>query len=73
MKISLSMVIMSHLSDLQSGCVENPNHRINFIKFLLMKYDYVINENPLGRLFLIDPDKDYAEFELKFPVPEPSN
>lgn len=60
------MVIMSHLSDLQSGCVENPNHRINFIKFLLMKYDKV-NENVLGRYFEIDADKDYAEFCAKFP------
>lgn len=61
------MVIMSHLSDLQTGHVENPSHRINFIKFLLMKYDKVKNENVLDRYFEIDADADYAEFCMKFP------
>jgi hypothetical protein len=68
MQVSLSIVITSHLSDVQSGCLthQETNHRLNFVKWLLNKYDKE-NENPLGRWFEIDPDKDYKEFCEKFP------
>jgi len=70
MKVSLSIVIMSALSDVQHG--ERNDRRLNFIKWLIMKYDRV-KENPLGRDFEIDPDAEYKEFETKFPINEPSS
>lgn len=60
----MSIVMMSHLSDIQSGCMstDDVNIRINFVKFLIMKYGKLSNENPLGRHFEIDPENEWIEF-----------
>lgn len=63
METKVSMIIMSHLSDIQEGDYsmgENNveylrNERINFIKWLVLKYPDTRVE--------IDPNAEYAEFE----------
>lgn len=64
MEVKVSITIASHLSDAQElarlgGNPINQINRINFAKFLLMKYpDTSVN---------IDPDFEYQEFIDRFP------
>lgn len=64
MKQRVSMVMMSHLSDVQElmGLGGNPklqSNRIDFVKFLMLKYKDTSTE--------IDPDAEYALFIEKYP------
>jgi len=56
----VSMVIMSHLSDVQESMVfadkDMDNTRINFIKWLILKYKNVDT--------LINPDKEFQQFNV---------
>lgn len=55
-KVKASTIILSHLGDLQiDGC----QWRINFVKFLVMKFPNTDTE--------INPDEEYKEFCEKFP------
>lgn len=62
MKTKASTVIMSHLSDVQSAPLtpEAKNRRINFVKFLVLKYPDTRTE--------IDADKEWNEFKEKHPA-----
>jgi hypothetical protein len=57
--LKVRMVIMSHLSDVQGGFLlkEEANIRINFVKYLLMKYPDTNKE--------IDPDGEFDQFNTK--------
>ena len=66
--IKAYIVIMSHLSDVQETLgstgielVRHNNLRINFAKFLILKYASNLEVR-------IDPDKDFDEFKLKYPT-----
>jgi hypothetical protein len=58
---SILMIIMSQLSDVQENQrlmhQEDNNKRINFVKYLLLKYPRTD--------VLIDEEKEYEEFETK--------
>lgn len=55
MKTKVSMVMMSHLSDIQENPNgESTNSRLNFVKWLIMKFK---NTNTL-----IDADKEFDIF-----------
>lgn len=54
-EVKVSMVLYSHLSDLQELGNDETRDKINFIKFLLDKY--MINKE------YIDPDAEYKEFK----------
>ena len=59
MSVKASVVIMSHLSDIQEMFSSKQlNDKINFAKFLLIKYPNVSTS--------IDPDEEYQEFKNKF-------
>lgn len=60
MLISLLTVITSHLSDVQIEASQNINVdlRVNFVKWLLFKYEANIGE-------LIDPDWEFEQFKNK--------
>jgi len=58
MNIKVSMVIMSHLSDIQED-ISNVRNRVDFIKFMVMKYKNTETE--------IDADVEYDLFISKFP------
>ena len=73
MKISAQMVCMSHLSDVQeensfkmtteageADRVERIRHRVNFVKYIMMKLDGNLNQD-------IDPNKMYTEFTKAYP------
>lgn len=55
------MIIMSHLSDIQDValCDSEINHKINFAKFLLLKYPNTDTE--------VDADEEYSQFKQKHP------
>ena len=66
MKTKVSLIMMSHLSDLQvhtawhHGNFDPKNrHRINFIKYLVLNYPNTEIE--------IDSDTVYSEFKTKHP------
>lgn len=64
MKTKVRMIIMSHLSDIQQmmimrGPLLEANHKVNFLKYLVMKYPNTAVE--------IDADAEMVEFEKKFP------
>lgn len=61
MKVKLSIVIMSHLSDINDipFYANERSHRINFVKYLLMKFPDTNTE--------IDPDFEYTEFKTAHP------
>jgi len=73
MKLSAQMVCMSHLSDVQeensftndipdqeAARVERIRHRVNFVKYIMMKLDGNLNQD-------IDPNKMYTEFTKAYP------
>ena len=73
MKLSAQMVCMSHLSDVQeensftndipdqeAARVERIRHRVNFVKYIMMKLDGNLNQD-------IDPNKMYTEFTNEYP------
>ena len=69
--VKLSMVIMSHLSDMQEEFIHSKKetNKINFIKWLILKYSPKINltnvaptEEVITLSSDIDADKDWAEF-----------
>ena len=55
MPVKASMVIMSHLSDIQEISDQETRQKINFAKFLLLKYKNTDTE--------IDPNKEWSEFK----------
>lgn len=59
MEVKVSMVIMSHLSDVQEGMFDHKEmrKRINFIKFLLLKYS--------NTDVMIYPKEEFIEFMRK--------
>jgi hypothetical protein len=60
MKLKVSMIILSHLSDVQeNGNSDYTNLRINFVKYLVLNYKNTDTE--------IDPDVVYKEFITKHP------
>ena len=64
MKLKVSMIILSHLSDVQemiqgNGNPDYTNLRINFVKYLVLNYKNTDTE--------IDPDVVYKEFIAKHP------
>lgn len=61
MKVKASLVMMSHLSDINDiPFSENErSHRINFIKFLLLKFNNTDTD--------IDPDAEYKLFKTAHP------
>lgn len=58
MNIKVSMVIMSHLSDIQEDN-SNMRNRVDFVKFLVMKYKNTETE--------INAEEEYELFISKFP------
>jgi hypothetical protein len=60
MKLKVSMIILSHLSDVQEDLTSpQTKTRINFVKYLTLKYTNTDTE--------IDPDIVYKEFIAKHP------
>lgn len=63
MKTKAKIIIMSHLSDAQQlgsmNRTSQASNRIDFVKFLLIKYSDTNVD--------IDPDKEYAMFIDKYP------
>ena len=60
MKVKLSMIILSHLSDIQEDLTRYPNNsntRINFIKYLTLRYTNTDTE--------VDPYVVFEEFKAK--------
>lgn len=65
------MVLMSHLSDIQTGAVK-PSEislRCNFLKHLIMKYGHEkkYEDNVLNRFFEIDPQAEWEIFVKHYP------
>lgn len=58
MKLKVRMIIMNHLSDVQDYCANN-RHKLNFVKYLLMKYPDTNIE--------VNADLEYEEFQKKHP------
>jgi hypothetical protein len=61
MKTKVKIIMMSHLSDLQEGASLPPviyNDKINFVKWLLIKFPNTDEE--------IDVEKEYELFQTKF-------
>jgi|LakMenEpi03Aug12_release.lakeMendotaPanAssembly.Ray.scaffolds.fasta_scaffold152184_3 hypothetical protein len=59
-KVKVSMIILSHLSDIQEDLVRYPNNsntRINFVKYLTLKYTNTDTE--------VDPYVAFEEFKAK--------
>jgi hypothetical protein len=60
----VSLIIASHLNDIQEIIAGNDNsfinHKINFVKYLVMKYKDTSVE--------INPNEVYTEFLEKFPT-----
>ena len=64
MKVKVSMIILSHLSDVQemihgNGNPDYANVRINFVKYLTLKYKDTDTE--------VDPEVAFDEFMTKHP------
>lgn len=61
MKLEVKMIIMSHLSDVQMWILgeKEANTKVNFAKYLLMKYPNTSVE--------VDADNEYEEFRKKHP------
>ena len=64
MKLKVSTVILSHLSDVQEtiqgmGNPDYSNVRINFVKYLVLTYEDTNVD--------IEPNKVFEEFKAKFP------
>ena len=61
MRTQVKMIIMSYLSDLQEGNMPfmSNNTRINFVKFLVMKYPNTEVE--------VSGAKEFADFKEKYP------
>jgi len=60
MKVKVSMIILSHLSDIQEDLTRYPNNsntRINFVKYLVLNYKDTNTE--------VDPYVVYKEFIAK--------
>ena len=57
MKTKVSMIMMSHLSDVQGNNLPpvSLNNRINFVKYLIIKFPNTDTE--------IDPDKEYELYQ----------
>lgn len=60
MLLNVSMVMMSHLSDVQEMPKSSEsNQRINFVKFLILKYKDTDAK--------IDPEREWNDFRTKHP------
>ena len=58
MEVRVSIVIMSHLSDIQDGGLRGNEWKINFVKYLVSKFPDTSVE--------IDADEVFEEFSKKF-------
>ncbi len=61
MKLKVSIIIMSHLSDVQTDIFAHKEnrHKLNFVKFLVLKHKDTSVE--------VDADAEYSEFKQKHP------
>lgn len=60
MKVKVSMIILSHLSDIQEDLTSQRTHtRINFVKYLTLRYTNTDTE--------VDPYVVYKEFIANYP------